>query len=87
MDNSGSAFPTEDKHYGHGNPFGGGLTKREWFVGMALQGILASASPNFCTQDKPDGSMTSYERIAYRCYRQADAMLAASQKEGTNAQQ
>lgn len=42
MDKSGSAFPRpRSGELGHGCAFEqDGLTKREWFAGMALQGIL-----------------------------------------------
>jgi hypothetical protein len=48
-----------------------GLTKREWFAGMALQGWLAS------WHDKP---VEDYEHIAEASFAIADAMLAASKE-------
>ncbi len=42
-----------------------GLTKREWFAGMALQGLLAE-----------DGSSSGYPDAADMAIKQADAMLA-----------
>lgn len=50
----------------------GGLTKREWFAGMALQGILA------CTKDY-NGAEKNRGRIAM-AYELADAMLAEGNK-------
>ncbi len=42
-DNSGAAFPSNIKWNSAASAtLVGGLTKREWFAGMALQGILAS---------------------------------------------
>lgn len=44
----------------------GGLTKREWFAGMALQGMLASRT-----------SWYDYSKSAYKL---ADAMIAEGKK-------
>jgi len=45
----------------------GGLTKREYFAAMAMQGILANHL--FTNQ------FDNYNEIAEKCYVQADAML------------
>lgn len=42
MDKSGSAFGHVEGH-GDEHSIRGGLTKREWFAGMALCGLLASS--------------------------------------------
>lgn len=50
-----------------------GLSIRDWFAGMALQGLLAAnpqATPNM-TEDNVD------RLIANECYKTADAMLKA----------
>jgi hypothetical protein len=43
---------------------GGGLNKREWLAGMALQGLLANHE-----------NRTSYEAIAVDAIRYSDALL------------
>lgn len=52
-----------------------GLTKREYFAGQALAGMLAN-----------DKSISVFsvtkEAVAYRCYELADAMVEASKKFG-----
>lgn len=62
------------------SPKDAGMTRRQWFAGMAMQGILA-ADP--ALRIKPDV-------IASWAYEQADAMLAheameRGEKETTNA--
>ncbi len=48
-----------------------GLSKREWFAGMALQGMIASGDAN----DNPVGV------IAQEAYKLADAMIRAGKGE------
>ena len=55
----------------------GGLSKREWFAGMAMQGWLASFGPN----DECSSSGTK-EAIARQSHQLADAMLAALAEKG-----
>jgi hypothetical protein len=63
----GPAFPHVGCNTSGGlNVVAEGLTKREWFAGMALVGMLAS------------DSSFSHESIADECFRYADAMLAES---------
>lgn len=65
----GPAFPfisgvdDDETHYS-------GMSLRDWFAGMALQGHLASYAGPECTSPKP-------ERAAQECYAYADAMLKA----------
>lgn len=47
-----------------------GMTLRDWFAGMALQGLLA----HVIGVQNANGSTIKY---AERCYEYADAMLAA----------
>lgn len=49
----------------------GGMDLRDWFAGMALQGIVANPEAN-----------GSIEEIAHYSYRYSDAMLAERAKEG-----
>ena len=51
-----------------------GLTKREWFAGMALQGMIASGDAN----DNQIGV------IAQEAYKLADAMIRAGKGENNN---
>jgi len=87
MDNSGSAFPVIGKWEEKGKEFtvvNTGLTKREWFAGMALQGIFSNRDYLISTNElaKQKGK-TLAELISLVCYENADAMLAASQEEET----
>lgn len=51
----------------------GGLTKREWFAGMALQGLMAQGSGMGSNIWKP-------EEAAKLSFSQADAMIEANKK-------
>jgi len=76
----GPAFPAEE-WIDNGDPFivnptrHCGMTLRDWFAGMALQGVMATASGL--------GNMTEEERgehlgeVAAILYDMSDAMLAA----------
>lgn len=81
MDNS-SAFPTDIEKQGLN---GGityekaqtGLTKREWFAGMALIGICLN------TKDIVELDKEPYPKIVSKmAYQLSDAMLAAGKGEG-----
>ncbi len=61
--NGDSAFPT---HAAHDNQVG--MSLRDWFAGMALQGIIKSDD-------------ISYVVVASEAYKYADAMLKARNKE------
>jgi hypothetical protein len=67
----GPAFPApKECHVDHRTGEPTGLTKREWFAGMALIGILAK-----CREETPK------EKIAAECNLIADAMIAEGSKE------
>ena len=51
----------------------GGLTKRDWFAGMALQGYLAGR--NHVGEKAADCFLR--DQVAKQCFGYADAMLAA----------
>ncbi len=71
IDSGGNAFPycvwVGDHHNGHNT----GMTLREWYAGMALQGMIASGDAN----DNPVGV------IAQEAYKLADAMIRAGKGE------
>jgi hypothetical protein len=74
IDDGGPAFPESYKgndmpHEGVGN----GLTKREWYAGMALMGLLAGDPPITHEDDVAT-------RIATAVFATADAMIAESKK-------
>lgn len=52
--------------------FQGGLTKREWFAGMALMGMHAI--------NRYDKGLATPEQRANICFIDADAMIEASKK-------
>jgi len=68
-DNSGPAFPTFPNWQSGDYAVRGGLTKREWFAGMALMGYCATKL------------QISSENVAKWCFDDADAMIAESNRE------
>lgn len=69
INDGGPAFPSPPSH--HSNGFystGNGMTLRDYFAAVALQGLLSSIQPN---------QVWSCEDVAVTCYRMADAMLKA----------
>lgn len=71
IDNGGPAFShpePRDPHFSCSVP---GLTKREWFAGQALVGIIANPG----NIDAEGGAF--FAKLAYQ---QADAMIEASKK-------
>lgn len=70
-EDGGSAFPNEGGPNSglHSNP---GMSLRDWFAGMAMQGILAgkASCPELWRDEMPDVT-------ARQAYEHADFMLAA----------
>lgn len=60
MDNSRRAFPVPADNYAKG------MTKREWFAGLAMQALLASRDP---------GSCSNLDRLTQQSRRIADGLL------------
>jgi hypothetical protein len=60
-----------------GEPMYDGITKREWFAGMAIQGIIAFEASIRGGQERPAMMLAQDCR---RAYMYADAMLAESEK-------
>lgn len=81
-DNGGPAFPAgfyADTQQPH--PFSG-LTKREWFAGMTLSGLLAAPRGRVVDPDNNDEiTEISTARLAEFAFNQADAMIEESKKE------
>lgn len=80
MDSSGSAFPYEDtvrysnEYLSPGDKYiVPGLTKREWFAGMALSGIIANIN------SRPKNVDATF--ASKQAYRFADGMIAAGKEE------
>lgn len=81
MENSEqSAFPVTPDNLETQNPLGGGLTKREYFAGLAMQGILANEQLREkliadTKNDKNYGKIELDNCIAKEAILQADALL------------
>lgn len=54
-----------------------GMSLRDWFAGMALNGKLASESADFICRGNADKGLTREDVMAIDCYKLADAMLKA----------
>ena len=74
INSGGNAFPycvwVGDHHNGHNT----GMTLRQWFAGMALQGHLS----NPATTEHPAFDRLS---LSVECYATADAMIRAGKGE------
>ncbi len=77
----GPAFPCPDDYTQEGKPVYGpknlqGMSLRDWFAGMALQGWLASFGPDAAHPVRNE----SQGDVALQAYEMADAMLAARER-------
>ena len=76
INDGGPAFPTSHSP-NYPQEIGGGLSIRDWFAGMALQGWLASYD---CRSVHPVTNETEL-CVANHAYKMADAMLAARKEQ------
>ena len=72
--NGGAAFPRPVGGFGDGytvyrNDAAPGMSLRDWFAGMVVQGLLAN-----CFQNAPETTPETFSATAYKF---ADALLAA----------
>ncbi len=67
----------ENKNMEPGNIYWkeGELTKREWFAGMAMNGILASNAPVSSSLSKEEEKIPIGQVLAQRCFAFADFMI------------
>lgn len=72
MNNNEPAFPTLEQNGNSSWNTYEGLTKREWFAGMALMGYVSKNGLSFNDQS-----------VAIGCYTVADAMIVESKKKPT----
>ncbi len=73
--NGGYAFPMPEACTDLGsNPAQYGMTLRDWFAGMALQGMLAWPGDNQIGSAIGNGT---FDNVAGDAYSYADAMIAA----------
>ena len=82
IDSGGMAFPvTPTDRSGQIGPTEYGLTKRELYAGMALQGILSNPTTVTSKLFKTTDGFMNSEMIAECAYEQADAMIRAGKGE------
>lgn len=86
IDNGGPAFPQpcKDDGFAANGPYGfagGGLSAREWFAGMALQGILASGCETAIEKLTIMAGGSETEGVSMAAYGFADAMLTKRTKQ------
>jgi hypothetical protein len=75
INDGGPAFPGDDGWTDRGTHYHG-MSIRDWFAGMALQGMLAANSP--CMPEVSDKNVDAI--MAREAYNSADAMLIKRQK-------
>lgn len=74
--NGGHAFPTLFIDPEHGSGYAG-MTLRDWFAGMALQGLMANPNVQYATHSSEAISALD----AQTAYQTADAMIEARKKD------
>jgi len=85
--NGGPAFPVADPSWldpatiAHGKRLASGMTLRDWFAGMAMQGIYACPVQLYRADGTPMPDPLTSADIAKMAYEEADAMLAEREKE------
>lgn len=93
MTNNEPAFPVDGGYHeelesiegvmhvrGSAKPAHTGLTKREWFAGMALMGMNANPELLECMTKTSIVHGSHFEALAKNAYKQADAMLKATKE-------
>lgn len=75
INDGGPVFPSGD--FQNMEPLNG-LTKREWFAGMALQGMLADSNDVPKSELKKHGVEEVHDYIAQAAFEYADAMIKES---------
>lgn len=86
-DDSGPAFPTTPVSHGFHPMTGGegtgaspGMTLRQWYAGLAMQGELA-----FSQEGAQSWSDDLFPVLVKRCYKLADLMIAGPQPDPVSA--
>lgn len=80
-DDGGPAFPLPEWSYPHGVSgikIQEGMSLRDWFAGMAMQGMLAHSTRY---KPRPGTSANWHEAISEEAYQLADAMIAEGKKD------
>lgn len=78
----GPAFPERYDYVNDQTQSWGGLTKREWYAGMALQGWISAVAglPDFDVYDYDAKAFAEHQKlVAETCFGYADAMLKAGE--------
>jgi hypothetical protein len=78
INNGGPVFPVSpEESRGKVSSIHGGMTIRDWFAGMALQGEISTQ----CESDGWFNSPSKFTDAAEKCYALADAMLGVGDSE------
>ena len=80
-DTSGPFFPVTAEQSSNGFTPLPGCTLRQWYVGMALQGLCANSEAIYpISKEEKALGITWCDKIATEAYEIADAILARSEK-------